>query len=61
MTPATTQTRMSSSGEPSWVAMRAGFLKMPEPMIEPTPAAIGGEEAQLPAQLERFFPVGDRP
>ena len=35
ITPATTQTRSSSSGDSSWEAIKPGFLKMPEPMTEP--------------------------
>ena len=38
--PATIQTRMSSPGEPSCVAIRPGFLKTPEAMTEPTPQAM---------------------
>ncbi len=38
--PATIQTRISSKGEPSCVAIRPGFLKTPEAMTEPTPQAM---------------------
>ncbi len=40
MTPATTQTRSSSSGDSSWEAISPGFLKMPEPMTEPMAKAM---------------------
>ena len=40
ITPATTQTLNNKIGEPNCEAIRAGFIKIPEPITPPTTIAI---------------------
>ena len=59
ITPATTQTRSSSSGDSSWEAIRPGFLKIPEPMTEPmAKATAASSPTSRSSSTGCFFSAG---
>lgn len=55
ITPATTQTRISSVGEPSCEAISPGFLKMPEPMTTPMAKAMAAIRPICRSSSTGFF------